>query len=460
MKHRRRCAGAGLLLVVALLTLMLTRDGQAQARHQAGGQTPPAAFTESVSLEAFPAWLHRQVNGLQWHTYTRQTTLTRDILQASLRLGRQFLLNNQKPEGNFRYRYDFIKKRMARGDNQVRQAGVLWGLATMYHYQPDAATRAALDRGLAFFFAHTREAPADGTLLIAYPGATHCYTGTVALVALAIIEYLRTDQAGKVTLTEDYRAWLAYMLRGYIAYLTFMRLENKHFSRALALRSHTRSPNYSPYFDGEAMLSLIKAAKYLGATHLIPLIEESALVMAKAYTIDQWRHDPDSNQTKGFFQWSCMAFWEYQDAGWKQAELFGDYVLSLAWWMLHTHHTLRRRRNTAYAYEGIIHAYRLARSRQHQAALHDLTHTIDLGLAKLTSWQVGGPLQSRNPFLTAHPTTDPLALGGVMNHKREAPLRIDVVQHQMHAVILALQYVYTPSPPGRQPAPPSLHPQP
>jgi len=30
-----------------------------------------------------------------------------------------------------------------------------------------------------------------------------------------------------------------------------------------------------------------------------------------------------------------------------------------------------------------------------------------------------------------------------MNHKEEPPLRIDVTQHQMHAVILARRYVYT-----------------
>ena len=35
------------------------------------------------------------------------------------------------------------------------------------------------------------------------------------------------------------------------------------------------------------------------------------------------------------------------------------------------------------------------------------------------------------------------AVGGVMNHKEEPYLRIDVTQHQMHAVILAKKYVYS-----------------
>ncbi len=65
---------------------------------------------------------------------------------------------------------------------------------------------------------------------------------------------------------------------------------------------------------------------------------------------------------------------------------------------------------------------------------------IDEGLYKLTTWQVGGPIP--NSFLQNHTTSDKLAVGGIMNHKEESYLRIDVTQHQMHAVILAKKYVY------------------
>ena len=41
-------------------------------------------------------------------------------------------------------------------------------------------------------------------------------------------------------------------------------------------------------------------------------------------------------------------------------EKYGDYVIRLADWMIDTHKTLWRKRNTAYAYEGIIHAYQLS----------------------------------------------------------------------------------------------------
>jgi hypothetical protein len=42
------------------------------------------------------------------------------------------------------------------------------------------------------------------------------------------------------------------------------------------------------------------------------------------------------------------------------------------------------------------------------------------------------------------PTDDEKAIGGVQNHRAMAPLRIDVAQHRIHAVILARRYYPAP----------------
>jgi len=190
-------------------------------------------------------------------------------------------------------------------------------------------------------------------------------------------------------------------------------------------------------------LALCKAARYLGHVELLPTIEKSARTLAEDYTVKAWAKDRDSDKTKGFYQWGSMAFNEYSGAGWKDAKLFEDVTLTLGWWMIHTHKTLIRSRNTAYAHEGLASAYAIAKRRGNQRAASDLGYAIDKGLYKITSWQVGGPLAHKNSFLKRRPTSDPLAVGGVMNHRSQAPLRIDVTQHQMHAVILALENVYT-----------------
>jgi len=93
-------------------------------------------------------------------------------------------------------------------------------------------------------------------------------------------------------------------------------------------------------------------------------------------------------------------------------------------------------------FEGIIPALLIAREEKRKDVVSDLEYTIDRALYKLTSWQVGGPLQSENFFLLNNPPKNDNTIGGIMNYKNRPVLRIDVTQHQMHAVILALRYVY------------------
>jgi UDP-N-acetylmuramoyl-tripeptide--D-alanyl-D-alanine ligase len=445
----------GFLIIISVLLLPLllpgcadkkdsTSKGNEHIKTDSGtvaSKTIKTAQKKKSKVEIFSSLFNEYLKTRIWKTHQEKRILNRETLLASLDLGRRYMINNQKPEGNFNYKYDFVKKEFDEGDSQVRQAGGLWGLSLVFGYHPDPETMAALDKGLRFFFEHTLKGK-DGSLYIAYPGDDTSKTGANALVALSIIEYLIAEREGAVELSDSYHDELERYLGGYIKHLKLMRLDNRHFAYGITLRDGAINQKASPYFDGEVLLCLIKAAKYLGYKDLVPIIEESSIVIAKEYTVDQWSLNPDSNLTKGFFQWSCMAFWEYQDAGWKNSEMLRDYVLSMAWWMIYTHRTLQRNRNTAYAYEGIISAYRLAEELKYEEALHDLRYTIDKGLSKLTSWQVGGPFQRYNPFLMANPTDDPYAIGGIMNHRSEAPLRFDVTQHQMHSVILALKYVY------------------
>ncbi|MEE8451918.1 MAG: hypothetical protein V3R99_08385, partial [Thermoguttaceae bacterium] len=287
---------------------------------------PPAA------ADQFPNWIAQHRRSLKWQRHETPPQLTAAVLAQSLELGRRYLIRNQKPAGNFNYQYNFVTRQLDPNDSQVRQAGATWGLALILRHRPDPETRAALDRALRFFFQHTRPGPDPGTLLIAYPEERDCATGTVALVSLAVIEYLRADAEGRIRLDDAYRAELHGKLDGYLAMLGHLRMPNGRFAQSFSLVFGRKLPLSSPYFDGESLLCLIKAAKYLRRDDLITLIEESAMAMARHYILEAWQDDPDSKKTKGFFQWSCIAFWEYQDAGWRDSQVFADCVISLAHW--------------------------------------------------------------------------------------------------------------------------------
>lgn len=399
-----------------------------------------------LNQEQYDTWLKRYYKELDWETHPPQAKLTRKLLQESLVLGCDNIAANQKEAGNFNYQYDFVKKKLDTDDSPVRQAGALWGMTLCFqHFPNNNKYQKAVERGIHFFHARTVKGPASGSVMIHYPDASESETGVNALFGLAIVDYLRTLQDNVDTVMYDFAKIeeMNTLLTSVLQFLKYMQNDDLHFSQAYHFNGERKLERSSPYYDGEAMLCLCKAARHLdGFFTLIPRIVETAPVLAKEYTLDKWRYEHDSDQTKGFYQWSSMFLTEYYQAQWTDYELYGDYVIVLAHWVIHTHEILDRNRNTGYAFEGIISAYQIAQDRGDKAALEDFAYTIDEGIHNLCTWQVGGPLAGNNPFLVKHPTEETVAVGGIMNAVDLAPLRIDTTQHQMHALMMALTTVY------------------
>ncbi len=119
--------------------------------------------------------------------------VTRSLLDQSLQLGKSFLLNNQLPDGLFRYSYHLATGELLARQSQVRQVGTLWGLALIHQDQPSQTTRDSILRGLAFYERHSH-LDGDGRRWIVFPGANGGASGSVALVSLAIIDFLRRTE--------------------------------------------------------------------------------------------------------------------------------------------------------------------------------------------------------------------------------------------------------------------------
>ena len=361
--------------------------------------------------------------------------LTRADLDRSLELGTQFLINHQKTDGHFTYEYDWINEIYTQSDSQVRQAGATWGLALIYQDQPSLKIKDAVEKAMGFFYRHSK-ITADGRRYVVYPGNPTGHTGTVALCTLAYIEYLRVPSSD--IYAKKRQRYLQH-LGEYLKFLIKAQTQEGLWHRYYDADGLSFGPS-SSYYDGESLLALVKAAKYMDHQGLQSIIIKAADAGYDRNIQEALRIDPDSRITKGYYQWSSMAFFELATAGWPNTEKYSDYVIKLADWMIDTHKTLWRTRNTAYAYEGIVHAYQLAVLGNHDQHIRKFACVIDAGLTKLTSWQVGSPME--NGFIRRHPTQNPYAIGGIQNHAFESLLRIDVTQHQMHAVILARRYVY------------------
>jgi hypothetical protein len=351
--------------------------------------------------------------------------------------GRNFCSTTKRKRATFITNTISRKKTLSQGDNQVRQAGALWGVSLIHRENPSPESKAAVEKGLDFFRNISQKDEAGNTFVV-YPKDSQGSTGTIALLVLSLTELLQTE----ISSTE--REQYSEELNGYLGFLLTLRDEKGQFFSRFDLKTGEGFGKPSPYFDGEALLALTRAQKYTETDGLVEMIMESASVMYSEHIIKARAINPDSDTTKGFYQWGSMAFYEIYTAGWDGYEVYAERTIELAYWMIDTHRTLERTRNTAYAYEGMISAWELARLTGDTDALRKIGKVIDTGLYKLTSWQVGSSIANRyiKRFMALNPQKDPLAHGGITNKKDETTLRIDVTQHQMHAVLLARKFVY------------------
>jgi hypothetical protein len=304
-------------------------DGEGGGREEEGeaeGEDVDSAGKEEfyedfpkIKIDHFQGWIKFYYDKLQWDKHPeeqqpekdRKRLLNRDILTESLRLGCDYIVANQKDEGNFNYQYNFVDKKMDTEDSQVRQAGALWGVTLCFQSHPDNTSyQKATEKGLRYFMERMQLGPTHASLMIQYEDDDESETGTNALFGLAVIDYLRTLRDNKLkTSDKDLVTELeTKYLVGVIQFLKYMQDQtNKHFSKGFRISKRIKSGLSSPYFDGEAMLCLIKAARYMeGFNILIPRIVDTAPILFKVYTVDEWSVEHDSDRTKGFYQWSSM----------------------------------------------------------------------------------------------------------------------------------------------------------
>jgi UDP-N-acetylmuramoyl-tripeptide--D-alanyl-D-alanine ligase len=354
------------------------------------------------------------------------------VLDRSLQRGTEFLLASQRREGDFRYHVNFVTGETAPEQGPVRQAGALWGLSLIHQDHPTAATREGVLRGIAFFEKHSRPNGRQQRFIL-FPGTREGDSGAVALVALSLIDFLRAEPVGA-------HRELRQQLDEYLRFLVSLRRPEDLFYRQYLHGSGEGWGRSSPYFDGEILLALTKAARYMGRADLRQQVLRSAEAMYQAYAHDALAEHRDDAATKGFFQWGSMAFLELANSGWEETEVYASRTVALAHWMIDVHRMLERRRNTAYAVEGVLCAYAMAVHLGDQPAASKFRDATRQTLAKLTAWQVGGPHVSQ--YLQSVERYDPSCRGGVLGADQNPWLRIDTTQHQMHAVILARRYLW------------------
>lgn len=392
---------------------------------------------EILLPEYFDEAVQKYLKEAKWVPHTKQL-IDPKVLEITLEEARGFLVANQKPEGNFNYDYDWVLKKTDEKDNQVRQAGALWGLVLLYQRSPSTVLKSSIEKAFDYFFRISVPGPQKGSLAIAYENYDYTSVGTVALLGLALIDYLRSNPPISV----DDRKKLEAKLDGYLNFLVAMQNDNGHFYSKFILESKEKIEKRVPFYDGEGLLCLVKAAKYMNRTELIPVIQKLLSALTCDYLNPVLAGALKSDETKEFYQWGSMAWGEIQDTGWADSQQMASVMLVLAYWQIHVRDILAVRANTGYAIEGLVPAYLAAKKLKNQNAAKDIRWTVNEMMKNLLRYQVDGPLAPADLYSVKNETEHPLAKGGFINAGGESKLRIDVTQHMAHAILMDLDSFY------------------
>lgn len=354
-------------------------------------------------------------------------------LELSLDSGARFLVSMQKQAGNFEYEYDWARRAYSELDNQVRQAAALWGLTVILSQRPDPALAGACRAGLEFFAAHSACNQAGGRY-VRYPGAEVGQMGTVALVSLAVLEYLR---GGPALDPAEAARWYR-QLDEYLRFLLDGRHPSGLWHGGYTLDKGEAVGEPSPFFDGESLLALARAARHLDRGELVDDIMLAAASGYRRNVLLALRRDPGAYSVRTYYQWATMAFYEMVEAGWTGAGQFVDVMYYMTDHMVQACGIGRSPYNIGATLEGIVHAYALASRRGARARAREYRDVVEQGLANALSLQIGS--ERANAFICSGAPWDEAAIGGIQYYPDQPLLRIDFAQHHLHAVLLSLAY--------------------
>jgi UDP-N-acetylmuramoyl-tripeptide--D-alanyl-D-alanine ligase len=384
-----------------------------------------------------------------------KAAVNQDDLKVGIDLGVKFLVRSQREAGNFRYEYNWLTQAEADEDNPVRQAGTLWGLSLLHVDDPKRNLLPTLQKGLKYFEKHSSDFE-NGERLLIYPGQDPQKLGSVALLALSHIEVLRHPDL----LSSEEKATYEAHLEGFLKALLAARTGKSNFYKYYDSKTGKHFGNSSPYYDGECLLALVKAAKYLGHSHLWSDIKESAeagwrknvkeglqLAERSSDEVNGKKLKDANSRLKGYYQWSSMAWYELLGMEDPDFQKYAPRMLKYGTWLLQKGATSVLQGgssvNMGYAFEGIIPAYITAMQEGNTELAQKFACAVQEGISNLHTLQVGHPKEYKlvesgiKSDVDAQKKFDERAKGGAQGNRDSAALRIDTTQHHLHALLMA-----------------------
>ena len=374
--------------------------------------------------------LNQQIEALRDYLAYQQGSI--DTLSAKEM--RQIILNaetwqvaSQEENGHFGYEYVPLEDRYLKDDNMIRQAGTLFALSEIYKHQveKDAATAEAIEKAISYFESISVKGKSiDGDFLCIKNTARSrtCSTGSVCLALIGILNYVAAHPEKKETYKNTIEKYAAYILAA--------RHEGAGFSGSYWVGGGFSSKE-SPFYNGEAMLALVRYYQYRPDEHVKKVLDETFAYLSAKEIFES-----------PLYLW-IMAALKDMNRLWPNAAYtsYASEFTSRRLGEASARHD--NSRNYCAVPEGFTSAYSVLKNSESAAYLTRLNTEIEFWLAKTSYLQI----REENPYRLVIKDGQPqlkkvlnpdIADGGFLTAPEEPTQRVDFTQHCVSAYVQKL----------------------
>ena len=373
----------------------------------------PIAYAGEVEDE-FNLQLQAIVNYLERQLLVSSQPLSQEEMRVIIKDSAEWFIAAQEDSGHFGYEYLPYKDIYREDDNMVRQGGTLYALSEIYKHQSTKDPRVAqtIEQAISYFesISDARDQDTEAFVCIKNSrSSTSCDLGSTALALIGVLNYVAAEPTKETVYAE--------IINTYATYIQTAKFENRGFSNKYSIISGF-SENESPFYNGEAMLALVRYYQYKEDPETKTILRDSFTYLASK----------EEYETP-LYLWIMAALKDMQKL-WPD-DAYVRYARDFTTWRLDQ---LQYKHNYCAPVEGLASAYSILEGHETDSYLHRLTTELQFWLHKTTRLQIGdsdiyrvlkddkGLSMQKMPNLA-------LAKGGFLTGEDELTQRIDFTQH-------------------------------
>ncbi|MCA9363026.1 hypothetical protein KC851_01780 [Candidatus Kaiserbacteria bacterium] len=346
-----------------------------------------------------------------------KAVLSEEQLREIINDGVMWTLRAQAADGSFNYEYRPFAGDYINDNGMVRQAGTLFMLTEVHKTRTEKPKEEVevIENAIRYFAEISLKGNPDDGEFACIKNATkveRCDLGSTALALIGIINF--------VTAHPDKNADYQELLDLYSSYLLKAKFPNKGFSKRYEYNTGF-SDTESPFYNGEAMLALVRFYQYEPQEELKTLLHNTFFYLK------------DKEYESPLYLWITAALKEMQ-ALWPNDEFLTytfDFTKERLVYSYRRHHT---KNNYCAPLEGLTSAYSILEGGVSTEFLRQLKNEINYWQSKTTALQ----LKENRPYRLVLDETGPVLLkvanpylshGGFLTSEEVLTQRIDFTQH-------------------------------